>query len=112
MTAGGAGGTPEADRGEKGGVRTALAGLTTRGRSFLAAGVAAAVCAYVLGQSDLLRVGLLLAVLPLVCVDRAVPHPLPGRGQPPALPRARARRQPRPGSICGWTTSRGCPPAC
>lgn len=51
----------------RGGVRTALAGLTTRGRSFLAAGVAAAVCAYVLGQSDLLRVGLLLAVLPLVC---------------------------------------------
>ncbi|MFG3658880.1 DUF58 domain-containing protein [Streptomyces sp. NPDC047706] len=55
------------DRGDKGGVRTALAGLTTRGRSFLAAGVAAAVCAYVLGQSDLLRVGLLLAALPLVC---------------------------------------------
>lgn len=58
---------PEQDRGDKGGVRTALAGLTTRGRSFLAAGVAAAICAYVLGQSDLLRVGLLLAVLPLVC---------------------------------------------
>ncbi|GAA3306244.1 DUF58 domain-containing protein [Streptomyces cinereospinus] len=57
----------DADRGDQGGVRTALAGLTTRGRSFLAAGVAAAVCAYVLGQSDLLRVGLLLAVLPLVC---------------------------------------------
>ncbi|MPY54898.1 DUF58 domain-containing protein [Streptomyces acidicola] len=52
---------------EKGGLRTALAGLTTRGRSFLAAGVAAAVCAYVLGQSDLLRVGLLLTVLPLIC---------------------------------------------
>ncbi|MCQ4208536.1 MULTISPECIES: DUF58 domain-containing protein [Streptomyces] len=55
------------DKGDKSGLRTALAGLTTRGRSFLAAGVAAAVCAYVLGQSDLLRVGLLLAVLPLVC---------------------------------------------
>ncbi|MFE3018493.1 DUF58 domain-containing protein [Streptomyces sp. NPDC059256] len=51
------------------GVRAALSGLTTRGRSFLAAGVAAAICAYVLGQSDLLRVGLLLAVLPLVCVS-------------------------------------------
>jgi uncharacterized protein (DUF58 family) len=48
-------------------MRTALAGLTTRGRSFLAAGVAAALCAYVLGQPDLLRVGLLLAALPLVC---------------------------------------------
>ncbi len=57
----------EGDRGDRSGIRTALAGLTTRGRSFLAAGVAAAICAYVLGQSDLLRVGLLLAVLPLVC---------------------------------------------
>ncbi|MEE1793197.1 DUF58 domain-containing protein [Streptomyces sp. BE308] len=53
---------------DKGGPRAALGGLTTRGRSFLAAGVAAAVCAYVLGQGDLLRVGLLLAVLPLLCV--------------------------------------------
>ncbi|MFJ8075911.1 DUF58 domain-containing protein [Streptomyces sp. NPDC096176] len=53
---------------EAGGMRAALGGLTTRGRSFLAAGVAAAVCAYVLGQSDLLRVGLLLAALPLICV--------------------------------------------
>ncbi|MFE2499791.1 DUF58 domain-containing protein [Streptomyces scopuliridis] len=62
-------GGPVAEDGEeKGGVRAALSGLTTRGRSFLAAGVAAAVCAYVLGQSDLLRVGLLLAVLPLLCV--------------------------------------------
>ncbi|MFC9431194.1 DUF58 domain-containing protein [Streptomyces sp. NPDC056987] len=64
-----ASGGPAADDGEeKGGVRAALSGLTTRGRSFLAAGIAAAVCAYVLGQSDLLRVGLLLAVLPLICV--------------------------------------------
>ncbi|MGW5640700.1 DUF58 domain-containing protein, partial [Streptomyces sp. NPDC003832] len=66
MSTGGTG-QAEADRGEQGGLRTALSGLTTRGRSFLAAGVAAAICAYVLGQSDLLRVGLLLAVLPLVC---------------------------------------------
>jgi uncharacterized protein (DUF58 family) len=50
-----------------GALRVAFAGLTTRGRSFLAAGIAATVCAYVLGQSDLLRVGLLLAALPLVC---------------------------------------------
>lgn len=56
---------PSAD--ERGGLRGALSGLTTRGRSFLAAGVAAAVCAYVLGQDDLLRVGLLLAALPPVC---------------------------------------------
>ncbi|GGS22063.1 DUF58 domain-containing protein [Streptomyces griseoviridis] len=66
MTAGGPG-RAEGGRDGRDGLWTALAGLTTRGRSFLAAGVAAAVCAYVLGQSDLLRVGLLLAVLPLVC---------------------------------------------
>ncbi|MEU6994818.1 DUF58 domain-containing protein [Streptomyces sp. NPDC046465] len=65
MTAGGPPAGPAED--DRGGLRTALAGLTTRGRSFLAAGVAAAICAYVLGQGDLLRVGLLLAVLPLVC---------------------------------------------
>ncbi|MCQ4081529.1 DUF58 domain-containing protein [Streptomyces sp. RB6PN25] len=50
------------------GFRRALGGLTTRGRSFIAAGLAAGACAYVLGQQDLLRVGLLLAALPLVCV--------------------------------------------
>ncbi|AKN73055.1 membrane protein [Streptomyces sp. PBH53] len=63
------GGTAPAgdDRGETSGVRTALAGLTTRGRSFLAAGIAAAVCSFVLGLNELLRVGLLLAVLPLIC---------------------------------------------
>ncbi|POX60308.1 DUF58 domain-containing protein [Streptomyces sp. Ru62] len=60
-------GQAEADRGEAGGIRTALAGLTTRGRSFLAAGIAAAICSFVLGLSELLRVGLLLAVLPLIC---------------------------------------------
>jgi uncharacterized protein (DUF58 family) len=66
MTTGGTG-QPDTGHSEKGGVRTALAGLTTRGRSFLAAGIAAAICSYVLGQSDLLRVGLLLAALPLIC---------------------------------------------
>ncbi|MET9044715.1 DUF58 domain-containing protein [Streptomyces sp. NPDC004362] len=62
-------GTARTEDEDKGGLRTTLAGLTTRGRSFLAAGIAAAICAYVLGQSDLLRVGLLLAVLPLVCAS-------------------------------------------
>lgn len=56
------------DADDRGGWRAALGGLTTRGRSFLAAGVAAAICAYVLGQGDLLRVGLLLAALPLASV--------------------------------------------
>ncbi|GEB53893.1 DUF58 domain-containing protein [Streptomyces cacaoi] len=60
--------TGKGGRNGKGPLRTALGGLTTRGRSFLAAGLAAALCAYVLGQAELLRVGILLAVLPLVCV--------------------------------------------
>ncbi|MET9428673.1 DUF58 domain-containing protein [Streptomyces sp. NPDC003036] len=64
----GTGGDGRGGESRGGGVRAALDGLTTRGRSFLAAGVAAVICAYVLGQGDLLRVGLLLAVLPLVCV--------------------------------------------
>ncbi|MEU3194447.1 DUF58 domain-containing protein [Streptomyces sp. NPDC006992] len=51
-----------------GSLRRAFGGLTTRGRSFLAAGLAAVLCAYLLGQDELLRVGVLLGVLPLVCV--------------------------------------------
>jgi uncharacterized protein (DUF58 family) len=47
-------------------VREALHGLTTRGRSFLAAAVAAALSAAILGEQDLLRVAVLLAVLPLL----------------------------------------------
>ncbi|MFD9125200.1 DUF58 domain-containing protein [Kitasatospora sp. NPDC059571] len=47
------------------GLRVGLRGLTTRGRSFLAAGVTASLCAYVFGQDALLRVGVLLAALPL-----------------------------------------------
>ncbi|GIM86178.1 DUF58 domain-containing protein [Salinispora arenicola] len=47
-------------------MRAGLRGLTTRGRSFLAAAVAAAVSATILGERDLLRVAVLLAVLPLL----------------------------------------------
>jgi len=46
-------------------MRHALRGLTTRGRSFLAAALAAGLCALVLGERDLLRVAILLAALPL-----------------------------------------------
>jgi uncharacterized protein (DUF58 family) len=48
-------------------IRPALSGLTTRGRSFISAGLAAAICAVLLGQEDLLRVAVLLAALPLGC---------------------------------------------
>ncbi len=50
------------------GSRSGLAGLsalTMRGRSFLAAGLTAVACALVLDQRDLLRVGVLLAAVPL-----------------------------------------------
>jgi uncharacterized protein (DUF58 family) len=44
-----------------------LRGLTVRGRAVLAAGISAIVCALGLGQSDLLRVGILLVTLPAIC---------------------------------------------
>ncbi|SCF41446.1 DUF58 domain-containing protein [Micromonospora mirobrigensis] len=47
-------------------MREGMRGLTTRGRSFLAAAVAAAISAAILGEKDLLRVAVLLAVLPLL----------------------------------------------
>jgi uncharacterized protein (DUF58 family) len=47
-------------------VRQALRGLTTRGRAFLAASAAAALCAVVLGERDLLQIAILLAALPLL----------------------------------------------
>ncbi|MCW2795810.1 DUF58 domain-containing protein [Nocardioides sp.] len=47
-------------------MREALAGLTVRGRAFIAAGVTAIVCAIVLGQPALTRVGVLVLALPLV----------------------------------------------
>lgn len=46
-------------------MRTALSGLTTRGRCFVAAGLASLVCALVLAEPDLFRVGLFLLALPL-----------------------------------------------
>jgi len=50
------------------GPRDLFAGLTTRGRCLLAAGLALAVCALVLGQRDLMRVAVFLVTLPLAAV--------------------------------------------
>jgi len=47
-------------------MRTLLASLTTRGRSFMAAGGAAMVCGLAIPEPDLVRVGALLVILPLV----------------------------------------------
>lgn len=49
-------------------MREALAGLTVRGRAFLAAGVTAIVCSVVLDQTMLARVGVLLLALTLITV--------------------------------------------
>src|ERR687888_2285454 len=43
-----------------------LRALTTRGRSFVAAGLTAIVCSFVLGERDLLRAGVLVLALPLL----------------------------------------------
>ncbi|GAB2818326.1 DUF58 domain-containing protein [Actinocorallia aurea] len=47
-------------------VTAALEALTTRGRSFVAAGFTAVVCSFLLGERDLLRAGLLILLLPLI----------------------------------------------
>lgn len=45
-----------------------LRGLTTRGRCLLAGGIAAGICAVLLDERDLLRVGLFAAALPLLAM--------------------------------------------
>jgi uncharacterized protein (DUF58 family) len=47
------------------GLATALSGLTVRGRSLIAAGLACLCSAVVLGEEDLMRVGVLVLALPL-----------------------------------------------
>jgi uncharacterized protein (DUF58 family) len=47
-------------------MRSLLAGFTTRGTSFLAAGLAAAVAGLALGERNLLSIGALLFILPLL----------------------------------------------
>ncbi len=47
-------------------MRDGLAGLTLRGRAFLAAGVTAIGCAVLLGQTTLTRIGVLVVALPLI----------------------------------------------
>jgi uncharacterized protein (DUF58 family) len=69
-------------------MRGALSGLTTRGRCLLAAGVAAALCSFVLNERDLLRVAAFVIALPLLSAALAASarvglsarrHLLPGR---------------------------------
>src|SRR4051812_7688118 len=48
------------------GIKAAFAALTTRGRSFVAAGLTAVMCAIMLGEQDLLRAGVLVLALPML----------------------------------------------
>ena len=78
-------------------MRSLFRALTTRGRSFVAAGVAAAACGLLIPEPDLLRIGVLLILLPLLsafasgraryrlsCTRRAVPARVQA-GQPSSL---------------------------
>lgn len=47
-------------------MREALAALTSRGRGFLAGGVTAFLCGIAFGERDLVRIGVVVALLPLV----------------------------------------------
>ena len=52
-------------------MRSLLSGMTTRGSSFLAAGIAAALTGYLLGERALLCVGIALVALPLLAAAAA-----------------------------------------
>src|SRR5262249_60470094 len=69
-------------------MRGLFGSLTTRGRSFVAAGGAAMVCGLGIPEPDLVRVGALLVVLPLV-------SSLPARRSPYRLSCARRLDPPR-----------------
>src|SRR5258707_2831878 len=75
-------------------MRTLLLTLTTRGRSFMAAGIAAMLCGLLIPEPDLLRIGVLLVLVPLLsalgagraryrlsCARRVIPSRVPV-GQP------------------------------
>lgn len=49
-------------------VRDGLSGLTFRGRAFVAGGTTAALCGVLLGERDLVRVGAVILLLPLVTI--------------------------------------------
>jgi uncharacterized protein (DUF58 family) len=78
-------------------MRKVFGALTVRGRSFVAAGVAAAACGILIPEPDLVRIGALLMALPLLsafgagraryrlsCTRRVTPARLPA-GQPAEL---------------------------
>ena len=69
-----------------------LAGMTTRGTSFLTAGAATVLAGLLLGERGLLCVGVALLALPLLARLAAGRAPVPAELQPDHQPAARARR--------------------
>ncbi len=49
-------------------IRDGLGGLTFRGRAFASGGITAAICGILLGERDLVRVGAVILLLPLVTI--------------------------------------------
>jgi uncharacterized protein (DUF58 family) len=71
-------------------MRALISALTRRGKSFMAAGCAAVVCGLAVREADLLRIGVLLLMLPLLsalaasraryrlaCTRQIIPHRIP-----------------------------------
>ena len=85
-------------------MRDVITGLTTRGRSFLAAGFAAAVCGLALGERGLLQIGVLLDRTAAAVRTRHQPHALPAHLRTAAEPRPGAGRPARRSSRSGWPT--------
>jgi hypothetical protein len=59
---------PVAESVRTGVFREAVGSLTIRGRGFMAGGVAAALCGLVLGERDLVRIGFVAVLVPIVAV--------------------------------------------
>ena len=89
-------------------MREALAALTVRGRAFLAAGITTMVAAIIVGHSSVVRIGVLVAALPLLtawwvgrsryrlALVRTVSPQLVAAGQPwPSPSRTKRGRVPR-----------------
>ena len=103
-------------------MRVLIDALTTRGKTFLAIGCAAAVSGFALDEADLLRIGILLMMLPLLsalgatraryrlsCTRQLLPRRVaagrPGRGPHPAVQHLPAAH--RPAARRGHHTPRG-----
>ena len=84
----------------------ALAGLTSRGRTFVAAGITCIAGGVVLDQRDLVRVGILLLALPVTAAIFLTRARYRIAAAAPSRPQPGARRQRRAGRAGGPQRSR------